>query len=307
MKGYEGTLSVYEFFQHFPTEESAYTYYENHRWPDGPVCPSCESQRISRQKDYRYLRCKDCRRKFTVRTNTVFESTHISLDKWLFVAYLMETARKGISSLQLSKELGITQKSAWFMLHRLREACHPDLPPLEGQVEIDESYLGGRVSNMTNARRKNHTGRGPVGKQPILGMRERDGFVVAFPVEDTKMATLEGKILDNVEPGTKVYTDESRSYTNLGYFFDHETVNHSAREFVRGDASTNSIESFWAVLKRSYHGTYHWWSFKHSHRYVNEAAFRLNEGNCRRHTLKRIDSLLEGAQDKRLKYKTLIS
>ena len=303
----EGTISTYEFFQRFPNERAAVEYMESRRWANGVTCAYCDSARTSRQKDYRYHQCKDCRKKFTVRVGTIFERSHIGLDKWLYAMYLLETARKGISSLQLSKELGITQKATWFMLHRLREACDIEAEPLVGEVEVDESYFGGKEGNKHEAR-KLKSGRGTVGKTAVMGMRERDtGSVQAFPIADTRTSTFEKKVIQNVAKGATIYTDEHSGYRNLGHWYEHQTVAHSVKEFVNGMASTNGIESVWAVIKRGYNGVYHQWTPKHMARYINEFVFRLNEGNVRVHTMRRIDSLIDNAVGKRLTYSDLIA
>ena len=219
--------------------------------------------------------------------------------------YYVLTARKGISAMQLSKELSVTYKTAWFMLHRIREACSKGDFKLSKVVEVDETYIGGKEDNK-HASKKLKAGRGAVGKTAVLGMRERGGKVKAKPVSDTTKPTLQGAIHESVEEGATVYTDDHRAYLGLqGY--DHESVNHSAKEFVNGMAHTNGIESVWAVLKRGYNGTYHNWSKKHCHRYVNEFAFRLNEGNCEIDTIDRMESLGIGMGGHTLSYKRLIS
>ena len=193
---------------------------ENLRWSKNVVCPHCDSKRTSRQKVYQYHQCKDCRKKFTVRTGTIFERSHIPLDKWLYGMYILQTARKGISSLQLSKELGITQKATWFMLHRLREACDVEAAPLFGEVEVDETYFGGLGKNMHESKKRGMK-RGTGDKQAVIGMKERGGRVHAKHLPNTRTETIEREVFHGVESGSTLYTDEHAVYRQLGERYQH--------------------------------------------------------------------------------------
>lgn len=301
------TVSTFELFEMIPDAETARAYLEGRLWPDGPRCPVCGlGERITARAGGFY-RCNQCKEDFTVRTGTIFERSHVPLHKWVYAMYLLVTARKGISSLQLSKEIGITQKSAWFVLQRLREACGGrGLKKLAGIIEIDETYVGGIEANK-HARKKLRAGRGTVGKTAVLGMRERGGKVVAMPVASTDAETIHKAVHANVEARSTLHTDEFSSYAGLGgLFFDLETINHGDGEFARDSVTTNGIESVFAVLKRGLIGVYHHASPKHLGRYVDEFAFRLNDGNVKRHTLDRLDSFVAGVAGKRLTYKALI-
>lgn len=299
------TISTYQLFEMFPDQESARVYLEGRLWPNGPRCPVCRSGERITARAGGFYRCNACKEDFTVRTGTIFERSHVPLHKWIYAMYLLVTARKGVSSVQLAKEIGITQKSAWFVLGRLREACGDNLVVLRGMVAIDEMYVGGKEANR-HADKKSHPGRGTAGKTAVLGMREEEGKTKAFPIPDTSRHTISHAIHNHVEVGSIVETDEHLGYAGLGKDFVHMTVNHSAGEYMRYGASTNTIESVWAVMKRGLYGVYHHASPKHLHRYVDEFTFRLNEGNVKRHTLERLESFVVNVAGKRLTYKALI-
>ncbi len=301
------TLSLFQLTQMFPTIESAVRYFEGIRWHGSPVCTKCEkADKITAQKKVGTYWCGSCRAYFTVFTNTPLERNKIDARKWLFAAYLILTARKGISSYQLSKELGVRQATAWYMMHRLRTACETKSVLLSGLVEIDETYVGGKERNKRQKKGDKPKGGGPTGKTPVLGMREREGKTVAKSVDATDRLTLWTEIQKTVQKGSTLYTDDHGAYRGIERkSYQHEALNHSANEYVKGLAHTNSIESVWAVLKRGLTGTFHHVSVKHLDRYVNEFAFRLNDGNCAVDTTDRLKALFEAMPGKTITYKEL--
>ena len=305
-KSHREGLTLIQVITKFGDEESAKRWFTERLWPQGPYCPRCGSFDVREVKHPSMThRCRDCagRKLFSLKTGTVMQSSKLNHRTWALAIYLLTTNLKGVSSLKLHRDLGVTQKTAWHLAHRIREAWGPrERAAFGGPVEVDESYLGGKRKNMPNKKRKLLTGRGTVGKTIVVGTRDRDtNRVSAAVVPDTAAWTLQGFIADRTEAGAKVYTDEHKSYAGMS--FDHEAVNHSVGEYVREQAHTNGIESFWAMLKRGYTGTFHQISPKHLDRYVIEFASRHNDraGD----TLDMMGNVAEGMAGRRLRYEDL--
>lgn len=301
------TLSTFEFFRKFPDEEAARKFFENRRWGGEPVCGHCGSVSVTECKDHKPMayRCKDCRAHFSVRTGTVLAESRLPLLKWLLAIYMLTSARKGIPSTQMARELGITQKSAWFLAQRIRETWLKDRDDhMDGQLQVDETYMGGKEKNR-HVGKKTNPGGGAKGKAVVVGIRDENGEVRAKHVPNAKGETLNGFIRENAATGCTIVTDQLRIYRALPRFgYQHVTVNHQVGQYINGKAHTNGIESFWALLKRGHYGIYHYMSAKHLHRYVKEFAFRHNTSQVG--TMQFINMTIDRMVSKHLTYEELI-
>lgn len=245
------------------------------RWSDGVTCPHCQSKENYFLPARKIWRCKSCKKDFSVKVGTIFEDSPVTLDKWLCAIWMIANAKNGISSMELHRALGITQKSAWFMSHRIRLAMQEGtFEKLSGDVEVDETYVGGKAQNIHKGKRE-ASGRGSVGKAIVVGLLERNGQVRTKVVKRAKKRTLHNLIRDNVTQGSNLYTDAFKSYEGLKAEYVHQVIDH-ATEYVRGNVHTNGMENYWSLFKRALRGTYVNCSSPHLFRYLDEENFRFN-------------------------------
>ena len=296
-------ISVVELFEMFPDNAAAEHWIEQQRWPNGITCPRCDSTRhsvIASRKPMPY-RCKDCRKHFSVHYGTVMQDSNLGLQKWVIAIYMMTVGIKGTSSMRLHRDLKMTQPTAWHLMQRIRQAFVDGSEKLSGPVEVDETYIGGKEGNK-HASKRVRFAHGSVTKQAIVGMKSR---VTAQVIKPVSSVTLQRFIASRTEDPCLVYSDQNPGYHGLqkqGYVL--ESVNHSVKEYVNGQAHTNGIESFWALLKRGYYGTSHKMSAKHLPRYVNEFASRHNIRE--QDTVDQMALIAKGFIGKRLRYQDLV-
>ena len=309
-RAHRAGISLPELFDMFPDEASARAWFEDARWANGRTCPRCGSEKTSEVPNAKPMpfHCGECRRYFSVKTGTVMESSKLPVRKWVLAIYLLSTSLKGVSSMKLHRDLGITQKTAWMMAQKIREGWIKGTSgPVGGGVEFDETFIGGRERNKHESK-KAKAGRGAVGKEPVFAVKQRGGGVRAEHVGDVRRNTMRRFLDENVEAGSTLYTDDTATARGIPDLFNrllHESVNHSVGEYVRGQAHTNGVESFWAMLKRGYNGTYHKMSPKHLQRYVTEFAGRHNVRDL--DTLEQMRLIAQGMCGRSLPWQKLVA
>lgn len=298
--------TLQEVIKHFSANEMlCIDFFASMRWADGiAVCPNCENTKTSFLATRKLWKCKACKKQFSVKVGTVLEGSNIRLDKWICAIWLIVNAKNGISSYEIHRSIGVTQKTAWFMLHRIRASMKTgSFEKLSGNVEVDETFIGGKAKNMHKAKREAIIqGRGSVGKTAVMGLLERKGRVLAKVIERTDRETLHSEVKANVEKDSNLFTDEWRSYRGLDEDYIHEVINHGV-EYVRGNIHTNGIENFWSLLKRTIKGTYVSVEPFHLGRYLDEQMFRFNERKGK--DADRFLKAVSGVSGKRLTYKQL--
>ena len=261
----------------FDNPDNALTFYASKRWPGGVICPHCAADKPMFLATRRIWKCKACRKQFSAKAGSIFEDSPIALGKWLSAMWLISNCKNGISSYEIMRDLCVTQKTAWFMLHRIREAMQDKTATkLSGEVEVDETFVGGKARNMHKWKREERiTGTGGKDKTIALGMVERGGNVRTMVVDTRRKHTLQSRIRQNVQAGSAIFSDELKSYAGLAADFRHAVINHAV-EYANGTIHTNTMENFWSLVKRQLHGTYISVEPYHLFRYLDEQSFRYN-------------------------------
>jgi transposase-like protein len=272
----QGPKTLLEAIKYFADENVCVQTLSALRWPDGVIpCPVCGCTENYYLGTRRVWKCKGCSKQFSIKVGTIFEDSPISLSKWLPAVWMICGAKNGISSYELHRAIGVTQKTAWFMLHRIRLAMQNGSMILSGEVEADESYIGGKARNM-HASKRTRAKTGTMGKVAVMGMLERGGKVVTRVIGNPTRQVLRDQILGTVDETAKLFTDGHSGYDGLGFYYQHQVIDH-ATEYVRGNVHTNGIENYWSLLKRTLSGTYVSVEPFHLFRYLDEQAFRYNE------------------------------
>ena len=303
--------TLMEAVKHFADLDRCHEYMKAMKWPDGKIaCPKCNSENVGDIKSRRIFQCKnkDCRKQFSVKVGTIFEDSPLGLDKWFVAAWSIANAKNGISSCELGRALGVTQKTAWFMLHRIRLAMRTtSFKEIMGEIEADETFIGGRAKNMHRNKRK-AIGRGWVGKEIVHGLLERTtadkpSRVDLAVIPNTRRPTVQKRVRERVAPGSSVYTDSLASYMGLAPNYAHDFVDH-AIEYARGAVHTNGLENFWSLLKRTLRGTYVAVDPQHLSRYLDEQAYRFNDR--KKSDSQRFATVMARTPGKRLTYNQLV-